>query len=116
MAVVEVLSALLLAAGSFFAFTGAVGLHRFPDFYARTHAASITDSAGAGLILLGLLLQAGWADGVRLVLILVFLLFTSPTATHALAQAALRDGLQPQLGTGGGKGVGKGVGKGGRGR
>lgn len=97
MSILEIASGVLMTTGAAFAFTGAVGLLRFKDFYARTHAAGVTDSAGAGLILLGLLLQAGWADGVRLVLILVFLLFTSPTATHALAQSALRDGLKPLL-------------------
>lgn len=95
MSILEIASGLLLAAGAAFALTGGIGLLRFGDFYARTHAASITDSAGAGLILLGLLLVADWASGVRLVMILVFLLFSSPTATHALAQSALRDGLKP---------------------
>lgn len=100
MSALDILSGVLLAAGAAFAFTGAVGLLRFGDFYSRTHAAGITDGAGAGLILLGLLLQADGASGVRLVLILVFLLFTSPTATHALAQSALRDGLKPLAGRG----------------
>jgi multicomponent Na+:H+ antiporter subunit G len=88
----------LIGIGALFAFTGGVGLLRFPDFFTRTHAAGITDTAGTGLILLGLLLQSDWASGVRLVLILVFTLFTSPTAAHALAQSALRDGLKPLLG------------------
>ena len=87
-----------LAAGALFAFTGGVGLLRFRDFFARTHAAGITDAAGAGLILLGLLLHADWDSGLRLVLILGLTLFTSPTAVHALAQSALRDGLKPRLG------------------
>ena len=93
----------LIGIGALFAFTGGVGLLRFPDFFTRTHAAGITDTAGTGLILLGLLLQSDWASGVRLVLILVFTLFTSPTAAHALAQSALRDGLKPLLGRAGGK-------------
>jgi multicomponent Na+:H+ antiporter subunit G len=93
----------LIGIGALFAFTGGVGLLRLPDFFTRTHAAGITDTAGTGLILLGLLLQSDWASGVRLVLILVFTLFTSPTAAHALAQSALRDGLKPLLGRARGK-------------
>lgn len=93
----------LIAIGALFAFTGGVGLLRFPDFFTRTHAAGITDTAGAGLILIGLMLQSDWASGARLALILVFTLFTSPTATHALAQSALRDGLKPRLARGGPK-------------
>lgn len=96
MTLLQIASDLLLGAGVLLVFTGAVGLHRLPEFYTRTHAASITDSAGAGLVLLGLLLRV--EDGgtaVRLLLILLFLLFTSPTATHALAQAALQNGMSP---------------------
>jgi len=97
--VVLVASWALIIAGTVFALIGALGLFRLPDFYTRTHAASITDSAGASLLLLGLLLQAeSFAVGIRLLLIMLFLLFTSPTAAHALAQAALKDGLKPVLG------------------
>jgi multicomponent Na+:H+ antiporter subunit G len=91
----DVASGVLLLAGSLFAVTGGVGLLRFPDFYTRTHAAGLMDSAGAGLILLGLLLQApDPASAVRLALIMVFLIITGPTATHALAHAARNDGVR----------------------
>lgn len=89
---------LLLTAGAIAAIIGGVGIHRMPDFYTRMHAASVTDTAGMALIMGGLLLQApDPAVAVRLVLIVAFLLVTSPTATHALAQAALEDGLAPLL-------------------
>ncbi len=95
MIVLEVLSAILLAAGSVFVLTGGVGLLRFPDFYTRIHAIGVTDPVGIGLILLGLLLRApGWDVGVRLLIILLFMALTSPTATHILAHAARRDGLR----------------------
>ena len=63
MIVLDVLSGVLLGAGAFFVLSGGVGLLRFPDFYTRIHAAGITDSAGAGLILLGLLLQRARLGG-----------------------------------------------------
>ena len=95
MTVVDIVSGVLLGAGGLFVLSGGVGLLRFPDFYTRTHAAGITDSAGAGLILLGLLvLTPGWETGVRLVIIMLFLLLTSPTATYVLAFAARRDGVR----------------------
>lgn len=91
----DIASGLLLLSGSLFAVSGGMGLLRFPDFYTRTHAVGLTDTAGAGLILLGLLLQSpDSATAIRLVLILMFMLLTGPTATHALAQAAHRDGVQ----------------------
>ena len=93
MTVVDVLSGVLLTAGTLFVLSGGVGLLRFPDFYLRIHAVGVTDSAGAGLILLGLLLRVSdWETAVRLLVILFFMVLTSPTATHALAHAARRDG------------------------
>ena len=94
MTVVDVVSGLLLTAGALLVLSGGVGLLRFPDFYTRIHAAGITDSAGAGLILLGLLVRTtAWETGVRLVIILFFLVLTGPTATYVLAFAARRDGV-----------------------
>lgn len=92
---VDLVSGLLVAAGCVLVFSSGVGLLRFPDFYTRTHAASLADAGGAGLLLLGLLVQAdGWENAIRIVLVLVFMMLTGPTAVHALAQAARRDGEQ----------------------
>ncbi|TDC82465.1 monovalent cation/H(+) antiporter subunit G [Actinomadura sp. 7K507] len=89
----DIVSGTLVLAGCVLVVSGGVGLLRFQDFYTRTHAGSLTDGGGAGLLLLGLLLQVeSWQSAVRLVLILLFLMLTSPTAAHALAQAARRDG------------------------
>ena len=85
-----------LVVGGFLIFTGSIGLLRFPDLYTRMHAASVTDTGGAGLVLFGLMLQAGMTlVTVKLVLILWFLLFTGPVATHALAKAARHGKLEP---------------------
>ncbi|MGE0118631.1 MAG: monovalent cation/H(+) antiporter subunit G [Dongiaceae bacterium] len=95
-AIADLLSWSLILSGSLFAITGGVGVLRLPDFYTRLHGASITDTAGAGLIMLGLMLQAGLTlVTVKLVLILAFLFLTGPTATHALARAALISGVKP---------------------
>ncbi len=94
----DIASWIMLVGGALFAVVGGIGMLRLPEFYTRMHAASITDTGGALLILGGLLLQApDWPVAVRLVLVLVFLLFTSPTATHALAKAARRDNVSPVL-------------------
>ncbi len=96
--VVDVVSAVLLAAGSFFCVVGAVGLIRMPDFYTRMHAASVLETLGAGLILVGLLLQAGWTIVAgKLIAIGLLIFFASPTASHALARAAMLRGLKPKL-------------------
>jgi multicomponent Na+:H+ antiporter subunit G len=94
-AALDALSWALLVAGGAFCVIGALGLVRLRGFFPRTHGASVIDSAGAGLILAGLLLQAGWTlVAVKLLVIGLLIFFASPTATHALANAALERGLK----------------------
>lgn len=89
----------LFLAGGFGVITGAIGIVRFPDFYTRLHAAGITDTAGAELILLGMILQApSWLVVAKLVFVGFFLFMTSPVSTHAIAHAAWVVGLRPMLG------------------
>ena len=95
---IDAVSWALLASGSFLVLVGALGLIRMPDFYTRMHAAGITDTLGADLILAGLMVQAGISlVTVKLLLIGAFLFFTSPTSTHAIANAALTAGLKPRV-------------------
>ena len=92
----DIVSWLFLFGGSFFCLTGAVGLLRFPEFFSRIHAASLTDTLGASLILIGLMFQAGWTMALpKLILILIFSLLAGTTASHAMAKAALKSGLRP---------------------
>ena len=77
----EVVSWVLLLAGGLFGIIGGIGLIRFPDFYSRLHAGGITDTLCALLIIAGLIIQAGLAlASVKLALILIFFVFTAPTA------------------------------------
>ncbi|MGU9958102.1 MAG: monovalent cation/H(+) antiporter subunit G [Arenicellales bacterium WSBS_2016_MAG_OTU3] len=94
--IATILSALCLLIGSFFVVCGGIGALRFPDFFSRLHAGSITDSLGGGLILLGLIFLAGASlVSVKLLLIIAVVGLTSPTASHALAKAALHGKLIP---------------------
>jgi multicomponent Na+:H+ antiporter subunit G len=95
---IDILSWASLVTGGLFCIVGAVGMLRMPDFYTRKHAASVVDTQGAGFILFGLLLQAGFTlVAVKLLMIGALLLFTSPTAGHALSRAAFERGLKPLL-------------------
>lgn len=94
----EALSWICIVGGALLGMAGGIGMHRFPDFYSRMHAAGITDTLCAALFLLGLGFQAGLSlAAFKLLLIFAFLLFTNPTASHALGNAALHSGLRPQL-------------------
>ena len=93
---IDILSWAMILAGSFFVIIGAVGILRFPDFWSRLHAASVTESAGMILLLIGMALQTGWTlIAFKLGVIGIFMLITGPTSTHAVANAALLSGLRP---------------------
>ena len=94
--VLTVLTWVLLLSGAFFLVTGALGMVRLPDVFTRMHAAGMADTMGAGLILAGMCVHSGAnLVTVRLLLVLAFVWFTSPIATHALAKAALSGGPEP---------------------
>ena len=94
----ELLTWLSFLAGGFFLIAGGVGLIRFPDFYTRMHAAGMTDTLGAALLLLGMVVQSGDVlTAIKLIMIGFFIFFTSPTATYAIAHAAFTGGLKPIL-------------------
>jgi multicomponent Na+:H+ antiporter subunit G len=93
--ILAVLSWSCLLGGAIFLLIGAIGVLRFPDFYTRLHAVSVCDTLGAGLVLAGLMLQGGLSlVTIKLLLMFYFMMFTGPTAVHALAQAALQAKLQ----------------------
>lgn len=96
----QIISWVLMIIGCVFVVSGAVGLLRMPDFYTRLHAASLTDTGGAIFIGLAMLVQAVFIFGntmaaIKVILLLFFTLFTSPTASHALAKTALLCGHVP---------------------
>jgi multicomponent Na+:H+ antiporter subunit G len=96
--VLEIVAYTLVFAGALFCLIGAIGMLRFPDVYSRMHGAGVTDTLGALLVLLGLLVLAGFSlAGAKLLFTLAFLWMTSPTATHALAKAAHHGGVHPLL-------------------
>lgn len=93
---IDVLSWVMLVGGALFSIIGGIGILRFPDFYTRMHAAGVTDTMGASMVLSGLMLQAGpTLLTAKLAMILFFVLVASPTSAHALAKAALTHGLKP---------------------
>jgi multicomponent Na+:H+ antiporter subunit G len=97
-AVLDVFSWAALLGGSFFYVVGAIGLNRMPDIFTRMHAVSVSETLGAGLMIFGMLLQAGFTlVAVKLIIIMVVMMWTGAVAAHALARAALHDGEMPLL-------------------
>lgn len=97
----DILSWALIVVGGVFLVIGGLGMLRLPDMFSRMHAAGIIDTAGTGLVMLGLMVQAGFTQvTIKLLLIVIFILYTSPVSTHALAQSALSTGMRPFLADG----------------
>ena len=94
---VDIASWILLSLGGALIFIGGLGALRMPNLYTRIHAASLTDTMGAMLVIAGIMLQAGASLAtIKLAAILLFLLLTGPTASNALASAALLAGVRPE--------------------
>ena len=94
--VIELISWFCFLAGSALCVTGGVGLLRFPDFFSRLHASSVTDTLATPLIITGVMLQVDLSlDTAKLLLIILFVWASNPTATHALTKATLHGGQRP---------------------
>ena len=92
---VDMVAMFLLGLGGLFCVVGAIGMIRMPDFYTRMHAASVIETLGAGLVIAGLMLQAGFTlASAKLAILGLLIFFASPTATHALAKAAYERGVE----------------------
>ncbi|MFL2836157.1 MAG: monovalent cation/H(+) antiporter subunit G [Alphaproteobacteria bacterium] len=94
--VTSYLSNLMLITGSLFLLIGAIGLIRMPDVFTRMHAASIMETAGASLIIIGLIINTGFTIvSLKLIVIMLAIFYISSVATHALARACIHDNLKP---------------------
>ena len=88
----------IMVSGAATCIIGALGLLRLPDVFARMHAASLVDTLGMLLLVLGMMVIEGFTQNfLKLIILATFVLFTSPVATHALSKAALKEGIEPQL-------------------
>jgi multicomponent Na+:H+ antiporter subunit G len=93
---ISILSGFFILLGVLALLIGALGLLRLPDVYCRIHAVGMIDTAGASFIILGLAIHEGVSlVTVKLLFIGIFLFFTSPIATHAVAQVAHKSGVVP---------------------
>jgi multicomponent Na+:H+ antiporter subunit G len=99
---VDVVVTLLLLVGLLFFTGGGVGILRFPDFFTRLHPAGKLDTLGSLLMMLAVALynlhHVSWGTlltSIKILMIVVFIFLSSPTATHSIVDAGVRAGLQP---------------------
>ena len=96
--ILQSVAGLIVVIGTVIIIIGLIGVFRMPDFFTRLHAASVVDTMGTMLISVGLMLYAGLnLISIKLLLIMMFILITTPAAAHALAKSALHGNLRPLL-------------------
>lgn len=86
--------AFFVVVGAVFCVIGGIGVVRLPDFYTRCHGSGLTDSAGAGALLFGLMFFADPLVAVKLFVLVAFLWISSAVSTHSLAKAAFSKGVR----------------------
>lgn len=92
----QIIAVILISLGFFFFVVATTGLLRLPDFFCRAHAATKCDTLGAGLILFGLAVYEKLSfNSLKILLIFIFTLITTPIIGHVLARAAYWQGLVP---------------------
>ena len=93
---------IMLICGLIFFTGGSVGIVRFPDFYSRLHPAGKLDTGGLVITMSAFALYTihpftltAVITSVKILLIVVFVFITSPTAIHSIVDAGVRAGLTP---------------------
>jgi multicomponent Na+:H+ antiporter subunit G len=93
-----ILSGVLICLGIFFMLVGSIGILKLQDFYTRTHAISKSDALGVMFVVVGLIVYEGFTqNSLKLLFIVVFIFLANPIGSHALARAAMRNGIKPLL-------------------
>jgi multicomponent Na+:H+ antiporter subunit G len=88
----DVLTIVLLLAGSGFFLAGTVGMLRFPDVFTRLHALTKADNLGLGLLVVALMLQSDAVfAAAKLLLAWLFIMFSSSLSSFLVANAAYRN-------------------------
>lgn len=92
----DLFTVVAVSAGVLFFLAGVVGLLRFPDALTRLHALTKADNVGLGLIVAGLLPQAGSVlAGLKLLLVWLTVLLAGATVGQLIARVARRAGSRP---------------------
>lgn len=85
---INIIGGIFIFGGLFFFLVGTIGIIRFPDVFSRIHAAAKCDTLGALLCLSGMIIFNGFNSvSLKLILVLIFIWITNPTATHLIGKA-----------------------------
>lgn len=86
--IIPIIGGIFILGGLFSFLVGTIGILRLPDVFTRIHSAAKCDTLGVFLTLIGLIIFNGFnVTSLKLILILIFIWITNPTATHLIGKA-----------------------------
>ena len=89
------IGAIITLAGSIFLFLGALGILRMPDVYNRMQAGTKATTLGSILFLSGIAIGfSACTCAWKIILLILFIIFTNPISSHTLARAAHFSGIK----------------------
>jgi multicomponent Na+:H+ antiporter subunit G len=98
MTILEIIGGLLIIIGSVFLFLGALGIYRMPDIYNRLQAGTKATTLGAMSLIFGVgLMEGTWMWILKSLVIIIFIAFSNPISSHALARATYHRGHKPYI-------------------
>jgi multicomponent Na+:H+ antiporter subunit G len=96
MSIVEIIGGIFIIVGSIFLFLGALGIFRMPDVYNRLQAGTKATTLGAMSLILGVgFLEPSWI--IKSLIIIIFIAYSNPLSSHALARAMYKRGHLPLI-------------------
>ncbi|VAW29594.1 Na(+) H(+) antiporter subunit G [hydrothermal vent metagenome] len=96
MSIMEIIGGIFLVVGSTFLFLGGLGIYRMPDIYNRLQAGTKATTLGAMSLILGVgILEPSWIW--KSLIIIIFIAYSNPISSHALARATYRRGHYPYI-------------------
>lgn len=97
----RIMADVFIGVGAFFAFVGTLGVIRFTDTYCRMQASTCIATlgmlgVGVGGLIYAIFLEHNVAMAVKIVVLILFVLFTNPISSHALCKGAYKHNIRPR--------------------
>jgi multicomponent Na+:H+ antiporter subunit G len=96
----EIIGGILILIGSIFLFLGGLGIFRMPDVYNRLQAGTKATTLGGMSLILGvgfMMVDTDWMWMVKAAIIVIFIAFSNPISSHALARAMYKRKRYPLI-------------------
>ncbi|WNF37676.1 monovalent cation/H(+) antiporter subunit G [Bacillaceae bacterium IKA-2] len=94
---IEIIISILVLLGGFLSLLGSIGIIRFPDVYARLHAATKSATLSVVCIMLAVFVHFQYVEGLfsgKILLTIIFVFLTAPVAGFIISSSAYNSGIK----------------------